>query len=86
MIKNFANKFGSPEECTIILGDYDKENNMKGKEPKAYGLRCYTSRDDLSSPFGLSSKIILFDFFIFLFQFFTINANLFAERSEIKIN
>jgi len=33
MIKNFANKFGSPEECIIILGDYDKENNMKGKEP-----------------------------------------------------
>lgn len=33
MIKNFANKFGSPEECTIILGDYDKENDMKGKEP-----------------------------------------------------
>ncbi len=33
MIKNFANKFGSPDECTIILGDYDKENNMKGKEP-----------------------------------------------------
>jgi hypothetical protein len=33
MIKNFANKFGSPDECTIILGDYDKENNRKGKEP-----------------------------------------------------
>ena len=33
MIKNFANKFGSSKECTIILGDYDKENNMKGKEP-----------------------------------------------------
>ena len=33
MIRNFANKFGSPDECTIILGDYDKENNRKGKEP-----------------------------------------------------
>ena len=33
MIKNFENKFGKPEECTIILGDYDKENNRKGKEP-----------------------------------------------------
>jgi hypothetical protein len=33
MIKNFANKFGSPKECTIVLGDYDKVNNMKGKEP-----------------------------------------------------
>jgi hypothetical protein len=31
MIKNFENKFGSPDECTIILGDYDKENNMRGK-------------------------------------------------------
>ena len=34
MIKNFSNKFGKPDECTIILGDYDKgEHNMKGKEP-----------------------------------------------------
>ena len=33
MIKNFENKFGKPEECTIILGDYDKENNRKGKKP-----------------------------------------------------
>jgi hypothetical protein len=33
MIRNFANKFGKPEECIIVLGDYDKENNMKGKEP-----------------------------------------------------
>jgi len=33
MIKNFENKFGKPAECTIILGDYDKENNRKGKEP-----------------------------------------------------
>ena len=33
MIKNFENKFGKPEECIIVLGDYDKENNMKGKEP-----------------------------------------------------
>ena len=33
MIKNFSNKFGEPNECTVILGDYDKGNgNMKGKE------------------------------------------------------
>ena len=53
MIKNFSNKFGKPEDCIVILGDYDKgEHNIKGKELKAYGLRCYTSRDDLSSHFG----------------------------------
>ncbi len=34
MIKNFSNKFGKPDECTVILGDYDKgDHNMKGKEP-----------------------------------------------------
>jgi hypothetical protein len=34
MIKNFSNKFGKPNECTIILGDYDKgDGHMKGKEP-----------------------------------------------------
>jgi hypothetical protein len=34
MIKNFANKFGKPNECTVILGDYDKGgHNIKGKEP-----------------------------------------------------
>jgi hypothetical protein len=34
MIKNFENKFGKPNECTVILGDYDKGNgHMKGKEP-----------------------------------------------------
>ncbi len=34
MIKNFSNKFGKPNECTVILGDYDKGgHNMKGKEP-----------------------------------------------------
>ena len=34
MIKNFSNKFGKSDECTVILGDYDKgEHNMKGKEP-----------------------------------------------------
>jgi hypothetical protein len=34
MIKNFENKFGKPNECTIILGDYDKgDGHMKGKEP-----------------------------------------------------
>jgi hypothetical protein len=34
MIKNFSNKFGKPDDCIVILGDYDKgEHNMKGKEP-----------------------------------------------------
>jgi hypothetical protein len=34
MIKNFSNKFGKPEDCILVLGDYDKgEHNMKGKEP-----------------------------------------------------
>ena len=34
MIKNFSNKFGKPDDCIIVLGDYDKgEHNMKGKEP-----------------------------------------------------
>ena len=33
MIKNFSNKYGKPDECTVILGDYDKgSGNMKGKE------------------------------------------------------
>lgn len=34
MIKNFSNKFGKPNDCIVVLGDYDKgNNNMKGKEP-----------------------------------------------------
>jgi len=34
MIKNFSNKFGKPDDCIVVLGDYDKgEHNMKGKEP-----------------------------------------------------
>jgi len=34
MIKNFENKFGGPNQCTVILGDYDKgDGHMKGKEP-----------------------------------------------------
>jgi hypothetical protein len=34
MIKNFEKKFGKPNECTVIVGDYDKgEGNIKGKEP-----------------------------------------------------
>jgi hypothetical protein len=33
MIKNFENKFGCPNQCTVILGDYDKgDGHMKGKE------------------------------------------------------
>jgi len=34
MIKNFEKKFGNSNECTVIIGDYDKgDGNMKGKEP-----------------------------------------------------
>lgn len=33
MIKNFENKYGKPENNIIILGDYDKKDHMKGKEP-----------------------------------------------------
>lgn len=33
MINNFKEKFGKPEEVIVIIGDYDKGNNMKGKEP-----------------------------------------------------
>lgn len=34
MIKNFTNKFGSPDKTLFIMGDYDKgDNNMKGVEP-----------------------------------------------------
>ena len=32
MLSNFQNKFGSPEETNVIIGDYDKINNPKGKE------------------------------------------------------
>ena len=41
--------------------EYDEDDK---NEPKAFGLRCYTSRETIVSPFGLSSKIILFDFFM----------------------
>ena len=34
MIKNFSNKFGKPDDCIVVLGNYDKgEYNIKGKEP-----------------------------------------------------
>ena len=34
MINNFRNKYGTPENNVIILGDYDKgSHNMKNKEP-----------------------------------------------------
>jgi hypothetical protein len=34
MIKNFANKFGKPQDTLFIMGDWDKgDYNMKGKEP-----------------------------------------------------
>ena len=33
MINNFKNKFGDPKNTIVIFGDYDKKNNMKGKEP-----------------------------------------------------
>lgn len=33
MVNNFKEKFGKPEDVIVVIGDYDKENNMKGKEP-----------------------------------------------------
>ena len=33
MIKNFSKKFGSASEVLVVMGDYDKGTNMKGKEP-----------------------------------------------------
>jgi hypothetical protein len=34
MTKNFANKFGKPQDTLFIMGDWDKgDYNMKGKEP-----------------------------------------------------
>jgi hypothetical protein len=33
MIKNFQKKYGKPENCLIVYGDYDKKEHMKGKEP-----------------------------------------------------
>jgi hypothetical protein len=33
MINNFKSKFGNPEEVLVIIGDYDKKENMRGKEP-----------------------------------------------------
>jgi hypothetical protein len=33
MIKNFKKKFGSESEVLVILGDFDKKENMRGKEP-----------------------------------------------------
>jgi hypothetical protein len=32
MIKNFQNKYGKPEDCLLVVGDWSKEENMKGKE------------------------------------------------------
>jgi hypothetical protein len=31
MIKNFENKYGKPEECIIVLGDYDNKIYINGK-------------------------------------------------------
>lgn len=33
MITNFENKYGKPNECIIVIGDYDKTEHRKGKEP-----------------------------------------------------
>ena len=33
MINNFRKKYGNSDECLVVLGDYDKQNNRKGKEP-----------------------------------------------------
>ena len=40
MVNNFKEKVGNPEETIVIMGDFDKKSNMKGKEPaKIKGLR-----------------------------------------------
>ena len=33
MIKNFKKKYGEPKDVIFVMGDYDKGENMKGKEP-----------------------------------------------------
>lgn len=33
MIKNFEKKMGKPEDTIIVMGDYDRKNGFKGKEP-----------------------------------------------------
>jgi len=33
MIKNFTEKFGKPKDIIFIMGDFDKNDNMKGVEP-----------------------------------------------------
>lgn len=33
MLQNFKKTFGSPDEYIVIIGDFDKKDNMKGKEP-----------------------------------------------------
>lgn len=33
MVRNFENKFGKSNECIIVMGDYDKKDGFKGKEP-----------------------------------------------------
>ena len=33
MINNFKNKFGDSKDILVIIGDFDKKENMKGKEP-----------------------------------------------------
>lgn len=40
MIKNFSQKFGSPKECIIGMGDWEQKQQMKFKEPtKGIGMR-----------------------------------------------
>ncbi len=33
MIKNFEKKYGKPDKTIFVMGDYDKGEHMKGKEP-----------------------------------------------------
>jgi len=33
MLKNFSKKFGNQQECTVIIGDWSKDYNKRGKEP-----------------------------------------------------
>ena len=38
MLKNFEKRYGGPKLTNVIIGDYDKQNNPRGKEP------CITKR------------------------------------------
>lgn len=33
LIKDFKKKYGKSTDCTVIIGDFEKDKNMRGKEP-----------------------------------------------------